>query len=104
MNWHNLFDPFFILATVGGTIVKLLTSPYGSLLRALLTAFVAIFSAIIFTDPILKLINLDPNFYRNAMAAVVAMTGEGVARWIINLSSDPPKLLEFLAKWRGGGK
>lgn len=95
-------DLAFWLAVGGATVVKLLTSPYGGPIRALATVIAAVFSAYFFTQPAMAALGLDPNTYTTAMAAVMALTGEGAMRFIINVSNDPTKALEILKMWRGG--
>lgn len=91
--------------TVGvATVIKLLTSPAGSLLRTITTAIAAIFSAVVFTDPVLAWLGLDPATYKVAVAALLTLTGEGLMRVAMNLASDPAKAFDYLKAWRGGGK
>ena len=91
----------FWLAVFGATIVKVLTSPYHSLKRTTVMVFVSVFSAWIFTDPVVYHLGLDAENYRNAVAALVCLTAEGVVRAVIYCSNNPQEVLEIYKKWRG---
>jgi hypothetical protein len=95
-------DLAFWIAVGGAVVVKLLTSPYAGIKRAVATVFAAVFSAYLFTQPAVAFLGLDPEAYTTTMAAVIALTGEGAMRFIINISNDPTKALEILKMWRGG--
>lgn len=92
----------FLLSMLAAVIVKLVTSPFHSIWRAIVTTFVALFVATIFTDPIVTWFSLDPSVYRIPMAALLTLTGEGLARFIIGLSVNPKELLDLVARIRGG--
>lgn len=94
-------DLTFWLAVVGATVIKLFTSPYTSFWRALATVFAAVFSAYIFTDPVTLWLKLDPLTYTTPIAALLALTGEGVMRLLMSSANDPGKLLELFRQWRG---
>lgn len=95
-------DIGFWLAVIGATLVKLLTSPYHSFLRAAVTVFAAVFAAYIFTEPTVKWLGLEPETYTTPVAALLALTGEGLMRLGMASSNDPGKLFELLRQWRGG--
>ena len=95
-------DLSFWISVAGATIVKLLTTPYKSLIHLGLTIFAAVFSAMVFTDPVLAWLKLDPNAYKAAIAALLALTGEGIMRALITVAADPTKALEWVRAWRGG--
>ena len=99
---NNIFDPMFWAAVIGGIFVKLATSPRMTLFRAVLTASMAVFFAVVFTEAVLNLTHLDPVVYKLPIAALLTLTGEGVARLLIDLSNHPDKLLSWLRAWRGG--
>ena len=91
----------FWLAVFGATIVKVLTSPYHSLRRTSIMVFVAVFSSWVFTDPVVYRLGLDEGNYRNAIAALICLTAEGVVRAVIYGSNNPQELIDFWKKWRG---
>lgn len=95
-------DLAFWVAVGGAVVVKLLTSPYAGLKPAVATVFAAVFSAYLFTQPAMAILGLDPDAYTTAMAAVLALTGEGAMRLAINISNDPTKAIDILKMWRGG--
>jgi hypothetical protein len=95
-------DLAFWTAVGGATLVKLVTSPYTGFVRVLATVIAAVFSAYFFTQPAMDALGLDHETYTTAMAALMALTGEGIMRFIINLSNDPTKALDWIKAWRGG--
>lgn len=99
-------DPFnvdwrFWLVVIGATIIKLVSSPFHSVWRAMFTAFSAIFSALVFTEPAVSYLGLDRDTYAYGVAAALALTGEGFMRMVISLFNKPDKLLEYLDRWIG---
>lgn len=87
-------DLGFWLAVAGAAVFKLLTSPSLSPVRALATVTAALFAAIIFTDPVLNWLALDPLQYKTPIAALIALTGEGLLRSIVSITSSPEKLID----------
>jgi hypothetical protein len=102
MEKHNLS---FWLAVIGAAGVKLFTSEYTGFLRALTTVVAAVFAAYFFTTPAMTLLGLDQETYTTAMAAIMALTGEGLMRWIMGVSnslpSDPSKIVDLFKRWAG---
>lgn len=98
-------DLAFWLAAGGATVVKILTSEYGGPVRLFATVVAAIFSAYFFTPPAMHILGLDPEVYTTVIAAVMALTGEGLMRWAMrmadSLPSEPSKIIELFRQWRG---
>lgn len=82
----------FWIAVAGAALFKLLTSPWHSLTRAIVTVLAAIFAAWVFTDPTMHFMDW-PESYRNPVAALLALTGEGTMRWVIR--TTPDRLIEI---------
>lgn len=99
----NLFghDVSFWIAVIGATGVKLATSPQRSLLAVASMVFIAVFSAYVFTDPVIAWLGMDADTYKSAIAALVALSGEGVARLVITVANDPKKGIDLLKRWKG---
>ncbi len=95
-------DLAFWVAAFGAALVKLWTSPYHSPLRAIVTVAAAVFFAYFFTDAALHRLDLDADVYRNPVAALLALTGEGLARLALQGLQDPARLVEILKLWKGG--
>ena len=95
-------DVTFWISVLGATGIKLLTSPYHSVTRAALTVFAAMFAAYIFTDPVIHWLELDSATYTAPMAALLALTGEGIMRAMIAGANDPSKALTWWRQFRGG--
>lgn len=95
----NLFDiDYRFWITVGGAaLFKLLTSPWHSPFRAIVTVLAAVFAAWVFTDPIVTHMSW-PTTYREPVAALCALMGEGSMRWIIRVT--PEKMLEMWKELR----
>lgn len=93
----------FWLAAAGATFIKLVTSVHRSLWQACTTAFSALFSAYIFAEPSLAWLNLDRDVWFLPVVVLWALTGEGLMRLAISITSDPETALEWLKAWHGGG-
>lgn len=95
-------DLGFWIAVGAAVILKLFTSPYHSFFRALMTIFSALFFAVLFTGPVVDWLGLDAHTYERAITGLLALTGEGFMRMVINLTSDSGKLADFINRiWRG---
>ena len=94
-------DVYFWLSAFGASLVKVVTSPYAGLLHTFATVGCAVFAASIFTDPLLTFFKLPAEPYRLAMAALVALTGEGIMRKIIDIGARPESLFDLFKQWRG---
>ena len=99
----NLFDLDwrFWAAVLGAAFVRVVTSVNHSPVRSALTVGMAVFAAWTFTDVTLHYLSLPPTTYRNPIAALLALTGEGLMRFAINAVNDPGKALDVWNKWRG---
>jgi hypothetical protein len=95
-------DMAFWLSAAGATVIKILTSQYGGPIRMAASVLAALFSAYFFTSPALHFLGLDPEVYTTLMAAVMALTGEGIMRFIISLSNNPEKVIDLFQLWRKG--
>lgn len=85
---------------VGATLIKVASSPFFSIGRAILAVFAALFSVYVFTDPVVYYLKLAPDL-RLAVAALLALSGEGFMRMIVQWASDPKAVAETLSKfWR----
>ncbi|WP_422383290.1 hypothetical protein [Roseibium album] len=93
----NLFDPAFWIAVMGATFIKLALSTSLNFIKAAVTVASALIAAIFFTEPLLHYFGWEPDIYREAVAVLLALTGEEIARLLVN----PDKLLAWLKAWRG---
>jgi hypothetical protein len=94
-------DAALLTVIVAGATVKLMTSKRLTKWGAVVSAFTAIFTALVFTDAVASLLGATESALRYAIAAMLALTGEGLVRIVIDTSNDPKKLLEWLRAWRG---
>lgn len=95
-------DIYFWFAVFGAGFVRLVLQPMQGVFRTTVSFFVALTLAIIFTDSVVAYLNLDPNVYKNGVAALITLTGEGIARWVLGISNSPDKVLDFLKFFKGG--
>lgn len=89
----NNHDYRFWVAIGMAALFRVLTSPWHSPTRALVTVLAAVFAAWIFTDPVLHLMGWPAETYRNPVAALLALMGEGAMRWAIRIT--PERMIEI---------
>lgn len=104
MFWGH--DQAFWSTVIGATILRLITADYegftaSSLVRAFAVAAFAIFAAVVFTEPTIAYLSLNADVYKVPVAAVWALTGEGLIRMLMRLTSDFKNLVEAIKLWRG---
>lgn len=84
----------------GATLIKVASSPFFSIWRAILAVFAALFSVYVFTDPVMYYLKLSVDL-KLAVAALLALTGEGFMRMIIQWANDPRAIADTLSRvWR----
>lgn len=88
-------DYRFWIAIAGAAVFKLLTSPWHSPTRAVMTVGAAVFAAWVFTDPVLHVMSWPVETYRNPVAALLALSGESFMRWVIMATPD-----KLIAVWK----
>lgn len=89
--------PMFWLAIAGAILLKMMTTKTFSLTQLIVTAFSAVFFAVIFTHPILAWTGWPPGVYEPAVAAVLALFGEHIARLILQSES----IADLIRAWKG---
>ena len=99
------FEPGLLAVIVGGSLIKLVTSKRLTMWSGLVTVVTAVFCAVVFTDPIAHVLNVQESSLRYAICALLVFTGEGIVRFIIDLTSDQQSLRTFIVDairaWRG---
>ena len=85
-------------AVFGAIILKLLMSKTQSVCQALVTVVAALFAAWIFTDPVLHWMEWEPETYKAPLAALLALTSEGLLRSLMTIHLD--KIVEYVRKLR----
>ena len=100
-------DSRFWGAVLGAVVVRLITSEYDGplysrLLRGFFTAFAAVFSAVVFTKPVITFFSLPDDVWLIAVAALLALTGEGLMRMAIRATGDSKFFVSIIKAWRGG--
>lgn len=86
----------FWLAMAAAAFIKLRASPKLSVGGAIATVVTAVLSALVFTRPLLDYLELSGDVYVAAVAALVALSAEHLARQILDM-----KLTEIIRAWRG---
>ena len=99
----NLFghDIAFWFAAFGSAALKIALSPWMGFWKGAVSVGAALFCAIVFTEPVLDYLNMDPETYKAALAALIALTGEGVVRWLLQIATEPGKLAAMIKTLRG---
>lgn len=90
----------FWITVIGAAIAKLLLTPWHGIVPTVTSFAAAIFFAVVFTDPVLSYLSLDPEAYKIGAAAVVALTGEGIAKRILGILSDQNATFSFIQLFR----
>lgn len=95
-----------LLAVVaGGAFVKVITSKRLTLWGGIVTVTMAVFSAVVFTEPIAYLLGVEETSLTLAIAALLTLTGEGVVRTVIDTFDDKESaksfIVDMLRAWRG---
>ncbi|MBI4921844.1 MAG: hypothetical protein HY834_08850 [Devosia nanyangense] len=96
-------DLSFWIALFGAALVRVLTSPFHSILRASAQVFVSVFMAWLLTDIALAQAHLDPAIYKAPVGGLIALTADGIVRMILNWAANPADFLTMLQRLRGGG-
>ena len=97
-------DWTFWVALFGAAIVRVLTSPFHSVLRSLAQVLVSVFVAWAFTDAMIDYLHLSPGVYRVPVGALLALTADGIVRAVLAAAANPSKAFAFWRKMRGGGE
>lgn len=94
-------DLSFWWAVIAAVVVKIVTSQYHSIWRASGTVFAAVFFAYFFTDAAVDWLNLNSETYKAPVAALLALTGEGLMRMAFGWMNNPQFLTDIIRAWRG---
>ena len=82
-------DHRFWIAVLGAAVFKVWTSKdkHANWWGAALTGAFAVFCPYVFTDTILAIMGWGDS-YKIIVAALLTLTGEGIMRWIVNLTPE----------------
>lgn len=98
--WSRL--PFWKTAIIiAFALVGALMQKEASMMQRVLTFTVGVLAAYVFTDPLLKLIDLETEL-GNATAAVLALSGRNIAAYVLRASRDPVAALQEIMRIVGG--
>lgn len=84
------------------SLVKLFVSPYQGILKTIITITTAIFFAWVFTDAVLHILSLNSEIYKYPIAALIALTAEGISKIVLSILESPKTFIEFIRAWRSG--
>lgn len=76
----------FWVAMAFAVVLKLRASPTITIGGAIMTTIAAVGAALIGTEPVLQWLQVDRDVYTPAVAALLALTGEHVARQIMAMN------------------
>jgi hypothetical protein len=93
-------DWSFWAALLGAALVRVLTSPYRSFLRAAAQVFVSVFMAWLLTDSAVDYMHLNPDIYKVPMGGLIALTADGIVRMALNWAAHPSSPLSLLNRSR----
>jgi hypothetical protein len=96
----NLFghDWAFWVALVVAAMIRVATSPFHSIWRAVIMVVTSVFIAWAFADAAVDLLKLD----KTPVGALLALTADGVVRLVFAWLQDPAKLVDLWRRFRGG--
>ena len=91
----NIFghEPSFWIAVGFTTLFKVMASENRSWKSVFVTVFAAILAAWLLTDAVLAWMEWDNENYKAPTAALIALVGENLMRWLIKL--DAEKLIKL---------
>lgn len=90
-------------AIVGAAIVKVILSERLGWKAVTGTIFIAVFLAWLLTPPVTEYFSISES-YKTAVAALIALVGEQIARAIVIMSNDPDFIRDIIRKRIGGGR
>lgn len=91
------------LAILGAAIVKVILSERLGWRAVTGTIFVAVFAAWLLTPPVTEYFSISES-YKTAVAALIALVGEQIARALVLISNDPDFLRDIVKSRLGGGR
>ena len=89
-------DPGFWLAVAFASLVKVNSPPPLPFRKRMVSLIAGAIGAIIFTEPVLEYLEWDGQIYQTAVAALVALTADHLARQVLSL-----KLVDLVKIIRG---
>lgn len=102
MSYH--YDFYFWVSVAGAIVVKLLLGEHHSFRRSIATGLAGIWFAWTFTIPAVAFAGVSNDEYLIGVAGLLALTGEGIARQVINLTEDSAFIKALVHKVLGLGK
>lgn len=98
-----LGDPLHVFAILGAVIWKLATDAKATWKTMLITAFAAVFCALVFAPAVIEWAEISGKA-QAAIYALAALTGEHLMRLVLAIAQDPQRGLALWREFRGGKK
>lgn len=89
------------VAVAAGVVINILHSPGISFAKALTGAATGVFMAHYFTVPVAYMLDVDNRKLQLAIAAVLALCGNGIAQMLIDRTGRADWVLDLIKAWRG---
>lgn len=90
----------YYLAMVAAALFKVVLSKTLTFKQSAVSFALGVFSAWVFTRPLIHWAGLDPEVYMVPTAAIIALTGEQIVRRIIRYSERPNDLKNDIKEWK----
>lgn len=90
------FQIEFWVAMVLAALIKLSSSPKLTFGGAVVTVVTAVLAALVFTEPLITWLELSGDIYVAAVAALVALSAEHLARQVLDM-----RITDIIKAWRG---
>lgn len=93
---HLIYSAEFWVAMLCAILIKTQVSEKQSRVKSVISMVSAVLASLIFTGPVVAHFGLDPDTYTAAIAALIALTGEHIARQFLGTT-----IADIAAYWRG---
>lgn len=97
-------DWAFWFALFGATLIRVVTSPFHSVFRAVVMVITSVFIAWLFTDAVVDWLKLDPLVYKAPVGGLLALSADGLVRLFFTYLRDPGEVIDLWKRFRSGGK
>lgn len=102
----NLFghDWTFWVALIGAALIRVATSPFHSIPRAVIMVGTSVFIAWLLTDAVVDFLKLNPLIYKAPVGGLLALSADGLVRLFFTYLEKPEAVIELWRKFRGTSK
>lgn len=100
MNLPDL-DWRLVFTAIGAALFRAWTSEDKSFVDSAIIVVFSLFSAWVFTDPLVWLIGWPRETFVYPACALATLTGERLMRVALKVAEDPTRAIDFWKAWRG---